>query len=60
MASADTLPANWLYDAGSARVSINGGPATAVEPTDTVAGVTHTLTWTNLGAIAPTKAIVVT
>ncbi len=56
----DVLPPNWTYDAGSARVSVNGGPATPVEPTDTVAAVTHTLTWTNLGATPPTQAIVVT
>jgi len=45
VAAHDTLPNNWTYDAGSARVSVLGGTATAVEPT--VSG--QSLTWTNLG-----------
>ncbi len=55
----DTLPANWTYDAGSAVVSVNGGPATPVEPsTSTTSGV-QTLTWTGLGNLAAGTALVI-
>lgn len=47
----DTLPANWTYDASSARVSVGGGAATAIEPA--VSG--RTLTWT-IGSAAPAAA----
>ncbi len=56
----DTLPPSWTYDADSARVSVAGGAAVAVEPTLSVVGGRQVLTWTNLGDIAPTKTIVVT
>ena len=56
----DVLPVNWTYDANSARVSVAGGPATAVEPTVTTASSIQTLTWTNLGDLAAGTSIVIT
>ena len=56
----DILPVNWTYDASSARVSIAGGPATAVEPTVTTASSIQTLTWTDLGDLAAGTSIVIT
>jgi uncharacterized repeat protein (TIGR01451 family)/LPXTG-motif cell wall-anchored protein len=47
----DTLPVNWTYDAGSAQVSVNGGPASQVEPTVSTSGGVQTLTWTGLGTL---------
>ncbi|HEX7740376.1 MAG TPA: isopeptide-forming domain-containing fimbrial protein, partial [Marmoricola sp.] len=53
----DTLPDNWTYDANSARVSVVGAAASAVEPS--VSG--QTLTWTNLGDLpAAGDTIVIT
>ena len=52
----DTLPANWTYTANSARASVNGGTATAVEPS--ISG--RTLAWTNLGALPANGTLVVT
>lgn len=51
----DELPADWTYDANSARVSIKGVAATAIEPT--VSG--QTLTWTNLADLAAGESIVI-
>ncbi|MDQ1722663.1 MAG: large repetitive protein, partial [Pseudonocardiales bacterium] len=51
VASSDTLPPNWSYDTGSARVSVAGGPATALEPTVTSAGGVQALSWTGLGTL---------
>jgi len=45
----DTLPANWAYDAGSAQVVVNGGPASQLNPTTNTAAGVQTLTWTGLG-----------
>ncbi|WP_408668788.1 hypothetical protein [Jatrophihabitans sp.] len=59
VASTDTLPPNWSYDAGSARVSVAGGPATAVEPAVVSAGAVQTLSWTGLGALNPTAALTI-
>ncbi|MGI8664975.1 MAG: beta strand repeat-containing protein, partial [Jatrophihabitans sp.] len=55
----DTLPANWTYDAGSARVSINGGPASQVEPGLSTAAGVQTLTWTGLGTLAAGTALTI-
>lgn len=59
VASTDTLPPNWSYDAGSARVSVAGGPAIAVEPAVSAAGAVQTLSWTGLGALNPTAALTI-
>jgi uncharacterized repeat protein (TIGR01451 family)/fimbrial isopeptide formation D2 family protein len=49
----DVLPANWTYDAGSARLRVGSGTAVAVDaPTITTAGGVQTLDWANLGSIA--------
>lgn len=56
----DVLPPNWAYDAGSARVSVAGGPATAVEPTVTTPSGVQTLRWTDLGDLTSGQAVVVT
>ena len=54
----DALPANWTYDAGSARVTNPqpGGTPTAVEPTVTASGSVQTLSWTNVGNL-PSGAV---
>ncbi|SDI92432.1 conserved repeat domain-containing protein [Frankineae bacterium MT45] len=49
--AADLLPPNWTYDNDSARVSVNGGAATPVEPA--LSGDPQTLTWSDLGTLAP-------
>lgn len=59
IASTDTLPPNWSYDAGSARVSVAGGPATVVEPAVSTAGSVQTLSWTGLGALNPTAVLTI-
>jgi uncharacterized repeat protein (TIGR01451 family)/fimbrial isopeptide formation D2 family protein len=56
----DTLPPNWTFDATSARVSVAGGPATAVEPAVTSSGGVQTLRWTDLGDLTAGQAAVVT
>ncbi|MDQ1745645.1 MAG: large repetitive protein, partial [Pseudonocardiales bacterium] len=53
IATTDALPPNWTYDAGSARVSVAGGPATPVEPAVSTAGSVQTLSWTGLGTLNP-------
>lgn len=55
----DTLPANWTYDAGSARVSVNGGTAGPLEPVVSTAGGVQTLTWTGLGNLAAGTALTI-
>jgi uncharacterized repeat protein (TIGR01451 family) len=57
--SSDTLPPNWSYDAGSARISVAGGPAVAVEPTVTSAGGVQTLSWAGLGPLNPAAALTI-
>lgn len=47
----DTLPANWTYNAGSAQVVVNGGPASQVDPTVSTSSGVQTLTWTGLGTL---------
>jgi large repetitive protein len=47
----DTLPANWTYDAGSAQVVVNGGPASQLNPATSITGGVQTLTWTGLGTL---------
>jgi uncharacterized repeat protein (TIGR01451 family) len=59
VASTDTLPPNWSYDAGSARVSVAGGPASVLEPTVSSSGAVQTLSWTGLGALNPTAALTI-
>ncbi|MEO6501206.1 MAG: hypothetical protein ABIQ09_04765 [Jatrophihabitantaceae bacterium] len=59
VASTDTLPPNWSYDAGSARVSVAGGPANLVEPAVSTAGAVQTLSWTSLGALNPAAALTI-
>ena len=55
----DTLPANWTYDAGSAHVSVNFGPGTAVEPTVGTVGAVQSLTWADFGTLpAGTSALI--
>lgn len=56
----DVLPPNWTYDASSARVSVAGGPATAVEPTVTTTSGVPTLRWTDLGDLTSGQVVVVT
>jgi uncharacterized repeat protein (TIGR01451 family)/fimbrial isopeptide formation D2 family protein len=57
----DTLPPNWTYDTGSARVRVAGGLSTQVEPTTiTSSGGVQTLTWTNLGSLDAGQTVVVT
>lgn len=52
----DTLPNDWTYDAGSARVSVAGAEATQAEPT--AAG--QALTWTNIAdTLAQGETIVI-
>ncbi|MEO9237690.1 MAG: DUF11 domain-containing protein, partial [Jatrophihabitantaceae bacterium] len=59
VASTDTLPANWTYDAGSAQVSVNGGPASQVDPTVSTAGAVQTLTWPALGNLPAGTALTI-
>ena len=56
----DTLPANWTYDAGSAQVSVNGGPASQLDPAVSTAAGVQTLTWTDLGNLAAGTALTIT
>ena len=56
----DTLPPNWTYDAGSARVVVAGGPSTPIEPNATSSAGVQTLQWTNLGDVTAGQAVVVT
>ncbi|WP_435745934.1 LPXTG cell wall anchor domain-containing protein [Nocardioides sp. SYSU DS0663] len=53
----DVLPEHWTYDAGTARVSVAGAPATAVEPT--VDGATRTLGWADLGDLAQGESLTI-
>lgn len=59
IASTDTLPPNWTYDVGSARVSVAGGPATPVEPAVSTAGSVQTLSWTGLGTLNPAAVLTI-
>ncbi len=56
----DVPPPNWSYDTGSARVSVNGGPAAAVEPSVSTTGGVATLTWTGLGTLPPGAGLTIT
>jgi large repetitive protein len=56
VAAADTLPPNWVYDDGSAQVSVAGGPAQEVEPV--VTG--NQLEWSGLGPLAPGASLTIT
>ena len=57
---ADTLPASWLYVAGSARVSVNGGPAVADEPT-VVSVLGHSvLRWTDTADLLTGQKVTIT
>ncbi|MFZ2501925.1 MAG: isopeptide-forming domain-containing fimbrial protein [Nocardioides sp.] len=56
----DVLPANWTYDAGSARVSVDGAAATVVDPATATAAGVQTLTWTDLGDLPVGNALVIT
>jgi uncharacterized repeat protein (TIGR01451 family)/fimbrial isopeptide formation D2 family protein len=58
--TADNLPPSWTYDPGSARVSVGGGPAQAVEPVVSESGDIQTLTWTNLATLAPGASLTIT
>ncbi|SOD70698.1 uncharacterized repeat protein (TIGR01451 family)/fimbrial isopeptide formation D2 family protein [Jatrophihabitans sp. GAS493] len=51
VSAVDVMPPNWTYDNDSARVSVNGAAATMVEPT--LSGDPQTLTWSDLGTLAP-------
>ena len=53
----DTLPPNWTYNTGSAKVTISGGSTTQVDPT-TISG--QTLTWTDLADLADGKTLTIT
>lgn len=55
----DVLPANWSYDAGSARVAVNGGAASAVEPDVTSAAGVQTLKWPALGSLPAGAALTI-
>jgi fimbrial isopeptide formation D2 family protein/uncharacterized repeat protein (TIGR01451 family) len=58
----DLLPANWLYQTGSATVVVDGGPATPVEPETSVGDEAQTLDWADIGDLPPsaTATIVLT
>jgi uncharacterized repeat protein (TIGR01451 family)/fimbrial isopeptide formation D2 family protein/LPXTG-motif cell wall-anchored protein len=56
----DTLPANWTYDAGSAQVSVNGGPVSQIDPTTSTSAGVQTLTWTGLGNLPAGTALTIT
>ena len=70
LGAVDTLPVNWTYEAGSAKVTTGNGGPVAVEPTVGAAGTTGpTLTWTGLAplgtapatdGIAPGQSVVIT
>ncbi|GGO79195.1 DUF11 domain-containing protein [Nocardioides deserti] len=54
----DVLPEHWTYDEGTARVSVAGAAATAVEPTAS-GSPAQTLTWTDLGDLAEGRSLTV-
>ena len=56
----DTLPRNWVYTTGSARISINGAAATAKEPTITSILGRSVLRWTSLADLLPGEKVTVT
>ncbi|HJQ02696.1 MAG TPA: hypothetical protein VJ851_13935, partial [Jatrophihabitans sp.] len=60
VATTDTLPANWTYDTGSAQVSVNGGPASQLDPAVSSASGVQTLTWTALGNLPAGTALTIT
>ncbi|WP_442214531.1 isopeptide-forming domain-containing fimbrial protein [Specibacter sp. RAF43] len=57
--ASDVLPASWTYTAGSAQVSVNGGPATGVEPTVNTANGVQTLQWNALGTLPAGAALTI-
>jgi uncharacterized repeat protein (TIGR01451 family)/fimbrial isopeptide formation D2 family protein len=60
VSATDTLPMNWTYDTGTARVVVEG-VSTQVEPGLSLDAAGHqVLTWNDLGTAQPTKTIVIT
>jgi len=56
----DVLPPNWSFVAGSATVSISGGPTQTVVPTGSaIVGAVQTLTFTDLGDLAVGESLVI-
>ena len=70
LGAVDTLPVNWTYDAGTAKVTTGNGSPVAVAPTVGAAGSAGpTLTWAGLAplagapttdGIAPGQSVVIT
>jgi large repetitive protein len=54
----DTLPPNWSYDNNSAMVSVNGGPASQIDPIVSRSG--SILVWANLTNLAPGGSLTIT
>ncbi len=57
---ADVLPPNWTYDAGSARVVVDGAAASQIDPATTQSGSVQSLTWTDIADLPVGDTIVVT
>ncbi len=57
--ASDVLPPNWTYDAGSAQVSVAGGPTVVINPGISMSAGVQTLTWTNLGTLLAGQSIVI-
>jgi uncharacterized repeat protein (TIGR01451 family) len=60
----DTLPRNWCFIDGSARITLPGQPEQAIDPSDAPEECTgsfqQVLTWTDLGTLAPGQQLVIT
>lgn len=54
----DILPPNWSYDNNSAMVSVNGGPASQIDPVVSPSG--STLVWSDLTNLAPGGSLTIT
>ena len=54
----DILPPNWSYDNNSAMVSVNGGPASQIDPTVSFSG--SNLVWSDLADLGPGGSLTIT
>ncbi len=56
--AADILPPNWSYDNNSAMVSVNGGPASQIDPIVSFSG--SNLVWSDLANLGPGGSLTIT
>ena len=56
----DVLPANWLYQPGSASIVVAGGASQQVEPTTSISSGVETLVWPAFGPVPSGSTVVIT